>query len=133
MLGRYEIIRLLGSGGMGEVYLAQDTSLGRKAAIKVLSAELTSDKRHLDRFIREARSASALNHPSICTIYEINTENQPPYIAMEYIEGEALSTRISSAGKPELTEAVRIALQVADGLAEAHEAGIVHRDRKPAN
>ena len=128
--GRYDVVKLLGVGGMGEVYLAHDAALNRKSAIKVFSSERVDG--HLERFIREARSASALNHPNICTIYEINCEHEPPYIAMEFIEGETLADAIGS-GRLGLNEKIDIALQAAEGLAEAHEAGVVHRDIKPAN
>ena len=131
-IGRYDVVRLLGVGGMGEVYLARDESLDRLACIKVLSADGDTDRSQAERFIREAQSASALNHPHICTIYEINKDHDPPFIAMEYVEGRTLSERLD-ADKLEIPEAVDIALQVADGLAEAHEVGIVHRDIKPAN
>lgn len=132
LIGRYEVLELIGVGGMGEVYLALDATLERNVALKMFSAELASNDVHISRFVREARSASALNHPNICTIYEINAEHQPPYIAMEYIDGETLAAKIRS-GKLEPANAVDLVLQVADGVAEAHEAGIVHRDIKPAN
>src|SRR3954470_2578097 len=90
-LAQYRIISLLGSGGMGEVFLAEDRSLGRKAALKFLSAEFASHREHLDRFFREARAASAMNHPNICTIYEINETGDVPFIAMEFIEGETVA------------------------------------------
>jgi serine/threonine-protein kinase len=131
-LGRYEIERLLGMGGMGEVYLAADPELDRRAAIKILSSERASGPGYIERFIREARAASALNHPNICTIYEINKEHDPPFIAMEYVEGETLA-RVIASGRLTALAAVEIAVQTAEALAEAHDAGIVHRDIKPAN
>ena len=131
-IGRYEVVRLLGVGGMGEVYLARDESLDRLACVKVFSADTAASRMQLERFVREAQSASALNHPHICTVYEINKDHRPPYIAMEYIEGRTLADVIAS-GELEPRTAIDIALQIADGLAEAHDAGIVHRDIKPAN
>src|SRR5688572_15829282 len=131
-LGRYEVSRLLGAGGMGEVYLARDPHLERKVCIKVFSQDNAASRAYLERFVREAQSASALNHPHICTIYEINTDHQPPFIAMEYIEGQTLDEKIRGE-RLDVGSAVGLVLQIADGLAEAHEAGIIHRDIKPAN
>ena len=131
-LGHFEIVKPLGSGGMGQVYLARDGHLDRQVAIKVFSPELTRDGSHLGRFVREARAASALNHPSICTIHEINPEHDPPFIAMEYVDGETLAQKIAD-GKLETGQVIDITLQTAEALAEAHDAGIVHRDIKPAN
>ena len=131
-IARFEVSKLLGSGGMGQVYLARDDILKRAVAIKVFSREAAGRDAQLDRFLREAQSASALNHPHICTIYEINKDHDPPFIAMEYVEGRTLAEQLDT-GRLEVAEAVDIALQIADGLAEAHEAGIVHRDIKPAN
>lgn len=132
LIGRYEVMGLVGLGGMGEVYIARDGTLDRPACLKVFAANTITKHGHLERLIREARSASALNHPHICTIYEINTEHDPPFIAMEYVEGQTLAERIALE-KFDPQSAVDIALQIADGLAEAHDAGIVHRDIKPAN
>ncbi|HEX8890505.1 MAG TPA: protein kinase [Pyrinomonadaceae bacterium] len=132
-LGRYEIHSQLGAGGMGEVYLATDSKLHRRAALKILPAEFCQDHQRAARFLREAQAASALNHPNICTIYEINDDvNDTPFIAMEYVEGETLSEKIRE-GKFNLAETLSLALQIADALAEAHAHGIVHRDIKPAN
>lgn len=131
-IGRYEVVKLLGIGGMGEVYLARDESLDRPVSLKVFSADAMGRGDHLERFIREAQSASALNHPNICTIYEIDQKHDPPVIAMEYIEGETLADLIHS-GKLPLARVVDLAVQVADGLSEAHQASIIHRDIKPAN
>src|SRR5687767_2345503 len=117
---------------MGEVYLAEDDQLQRKAALKFLAAEFSSNSDHLERFLREARAASALNHPNICTIYEINSVGQSPFIAMEFIEGETVSAMIRRRRR-NVRQTVDIAIQVASALAEAHVAGIVHRDIKPAN
>lgn len=129
---QYTIISAIGSGGMGQVFLAQDTKLGRKAALKFLSPSLASDPEHLDRFLREARASSALNHPNICTIYEIDESADPPFIAMEYVEGETVAGMIRRRRR-NIRQTLEIAIQVAEALAEAHLHGIVHRDVKPAN
>jgi len=131
-LGRYEIRSLLGLGGMGEVYLAYDSSLRRQVAIKLLPAEFTQNKVRLGRFEREAYAASSLNHPNILTIYEIGQQEGHQYIATEYVEGESLRQRMSRA-RMELREVLDVAQQVAAALAAAHQAGIVHRDIKPEN
>src|SRR4029078_5570078 len=112
--------------------LARDDSLDRLVSLKVFSADAMGRGDHLERFIREAQSASALNHPNICTIYEIDQKHDPPFIAMEYIEGETLADLIHS-GKLPLARVVDLAVQVADGLSEAHQASIIHRDIKPEN
>lgn len=132
IFAQYKILSPLGSGGMGDVYLAEDTLLGRKAALKFLAARLSSHSDHLSRFLREARAASSLNHPNICTIYEINGVGASPFISMEYIEGETLAGIIRSR-RPGVRETLDIAAQVASALAEAHKKQIVHRDIKPAN
>jgi eukaryotic-like serine/threonine-protein kinase len=129
-LGPYEIVALLGAGGMGEVYRARDTRLERVVAIKVLPDGATVSPQTLERFQREARAASALNHPNICTIYDVGTD--PPFIAMELLEGETLQHRLTR-GAMDLAAFVDIALAVADALDAAHSQGIVHRDIKPAN
>jgi serine/threonine-protein kinase len=131
-LGRYQIRAQLGAGGMGEVYLAEDLKLLRQIALKVLSAEFCEDDQRSARFLREAQAASALNHPNICTIYEINDDHSPPFIVMEYVEGETLTEKIK-AGSLEVAEIVRLGLQLAGALADAHAHGIIHRDIKPAN
>ena len=131
-LGAYKIVSLLGRGGMGEVYLARDTRLGRKVALKLLPVYFTKDQDRLRRFQQEARAASALNHPGIITIYEIGQADTIHYIATELIQGETLRQRILR-GKISVMEALEIAVQVAGALAAAHEAGIVHRDIKPEN
>jgi Tol biopolymer transport system component/tRNA A-37 threonylcarbamoyl transferase component Bud32 len=124
---------LIGAGGMGEVYLAEDTRLGRKVAIKLLRASITTDTDRLHRFEREARAASALNHPNLCTIHEVGEmEDGRPYIVMEYIEGASLRERLGQ-GQLALTEILDIAGQVGSALAAAHQEGIVHRDIKPEN
>ena len=131
-LGPYEIVSFLGAGGMGEIYRARDTRLGREVAIKVLPADLSSDRERLRRFEREARSASALNHPNIVTIHDIGVSDSVSYIAMELVEGESLR-RLLERGSLRVKKLLSIAEQIADGLARAHEAGIVHRDLKPEN
>ncbi|MHB8214519.1 MAG: protein kinase domain-containing protein [Candidatus Sulfotelmatobacter sp.] len=131
-LGRYEIIELLGAGGMGEVYRARDARLGRAVAIKVLPAAFSADSDRLQRFAQEARSASALNHPNIITIYELGQDGSTHYIAMELVEGKTLRELIVSGLLP-IRRTIEIAAQVAEGLAKAHEAGIAHRDLKPEN
>ena len=131
--GAYEILSPLGAGGMGEVYRARDSRLGREVALKVLSDELACNPQHLQRFEQEARSASALNHPNIVTIYELGVVEGTCYIAMELVEGSTLRRPARHAARSRWTKGVEIAAQVADGLAMAHEAGIVHRDLKPEN
>src|SRR5712692_7862172 len=130
-LGRYEIRSKIGEGGMGEVYLALDTELGRIVAIKILPEALASNQRRLERFIQEARAASALNHPHILTIYEIGTTGATHFIATEFIDGETLRQHISKGMK--LAEILDIAIQAGSALAAAHEASIIHRDIKPEN
>jgi serine/threonine protein kinase/tetratricopeptide (TPR) repeat protein len=131
-LGPYEIISPLGKGGMGEVYLARDARLGRDVAIKVLPADGTTDEGRRKRFIHEARAASALNHPNIVTIYEIESANGIDFIVMEYLPGETLNRLIPPRGMS-LKEVLKIAIPIANALARAHRQGIVHRDVKPAN
>jgi len=131
-LGPYEVLAPLGAGGMGEVYRARDIRLGREVALKVLPAEVSSDPERLRRFEREARSASALNHPSIVTVYEFGRADSLSYISMELVEGQTLRELLSSGPSP-VKKALSMACQVADGLARAHAAGIVHRDLKPEN
>jgi serine/threonine-protein kinase len=133
-LGQYQILAPLGAGGMGEVYVARDPSLGRKVAIKLLPVRLSGDKETLARFTREARSASALNHPNIVTIHEVGMDHGSgsPYIVMEYIDGRDLRSLLSNGPLPN-RKTLDIAAQIADGLAAAHEQGIVHRDLKPEN
>ncbi|MGH9368160.1 MAG: protein kinase domain-containing protein, partial [Thermoanaerobaculia bacterium] len=131
-LGTYEILAPLGAGGMGEVYRARDAKLGREIAIKVLPGELAADPGRRQRFEQEARSASALNHPNILTIYDISSADGTVYIAMELVEGHTLRELIAPGPLPS-KKLLDIAVQVADGLAKAHGAGIVHRDLKPEN
>src|SRR5258708_22297160 len=132
VIGHYLIESLIGVGGMGEVYLARDERLGRKAALKLLPDSLTIDERKLSRFKNEARSASALNHPNILTVYEIGAEGNRQFIATEFIEGITLRASLAS-GRMNPHAALEIAVQVASALAAAHEAGVVHCDIKPEN
>ncbi|MGD9588275.1 MAG: protein kinase [Pyrinomonadaceae bacterium] len=132
IIDKYKILSVLGAGGMGQVFLAEDTLLGRKAALKFLSAGSAGDPELRDRFIREARAASSLSHPNICTIYEIRDHPDEPYLAMEFAEGETLAALIRSRRRSSW-QAVDVAIQVAEALSEAHRIGIVHRDIKPAN
>ena len=130
---RYEILDSLGSGGMGVVWLAEDRTTGRKVALKLLAPELTLDPGAKARFLQEAQAASSLDHPNICTVYDVGeTEGSQVYLAMPCYEGETLKARIARGPLP-VAGAVEIALQVAQGLAEAHRQGIVHCDIKPAN
>jgi serine/threonine protein kinase len=131
-LGHYQILAPLGAGGMGEVYVAQDTHLRRKVALKLLRQRFTTDAEEIQRFKEEAHSAAALNHPNIITVLEIEQEEGLYFIATEYVDGQTLHQRISS-GPIDIQEALDIAIQVANALATAHEAGILHRDIKPAN
>ena len=131
-VGPYKIHSLLGVGGMGEVYLAQDPRLDRDIALKILPTELASDPARIQRFIREARAASGLKHPNVATIYEIGKSDEFHFIAMEYVEGRTLANKISGRPLP-IAEIVDIGTQVADALDEAHRKGITHRDIKPAN
>jgi eukaryotic-like serine/threonine-protein kinase len=131
-LGPYELLESLGAGGMGEVYRARDTRLQRDVAVKILPAGFSSDGARLDRFQREARSASALNHPNIVTIYEVGQSDSTPFIVMELVDGKNLRQMLNAGSLP-LRKLLGIASQVADGLAKAHAAGIVHRDLKPEN
>src|SRR5882724_6327485 len=132
-IAHYEIVALLGSGGMGEVYLAHDTRLGRQIALKLLPDNFTTDKDRLRRFEQEAHAASTLSHPNVCVIHEVGeSENGRHYIAMELVDGVTLRQHLAGAAL-RLTEALDVAIQVASALAAAHAAGVVHRDIKPEN
>jgi serine/threonine protein kinase/Tfp pilus assembly protein PilF len=132
-ISHYRVDRLLGAGGMGEVYLAEDASLHRKVALKLLPQRFSADEERVRRFQREARAASALNHPNIITIYEIGQAENRHYIATEFIEGETLRSRIGTNRRMSVAEVLDVAMGVANALAAAHEAGIIHRDIKPEN
>src|SRR6476660_6520370 len=131
-IGHYKISKRIGTGGMGDVYLATDITAGRRAALKLLPTRFTSDAERLKRFQQEARALVGLNHPNILTVYEIGDDHSTHYIASELIEGETLRQRLMR-GRIQVGEAVDVAIQVASALAAAHEAGIVHRDIKPDN
>src|SRR5437016_7985475 len=131
-IGHYKISKRIGTGGMGDVYLATDMTAGRKAALKLLPMRFTADAERLKRFQQEARAVVGLNHPNILTVYEIGEDHSTHYIASEMIEGETLRQRLMR-GRIEIGEAVDVAIQVASALAAAHEAGIVHRDINPGN
>src|SRR5437016_13920931 len=132
-LGRYEIRSKIGEGGMGEVYLAEDTQLRRRVALKILPADIASNKDRMRRFVQEAQAAAALNHPNIAHIYEISEVDGLNFIAMEFIEGRTLRDYLHDNKTEDLPRVLRHLQHVAAGLAKAHAAGIVHRDLKPDN
>jgi len=125
-LGPYEIRSPLGAGGMGEVYRAVDTRLDRIVAIKVLGASVASDAGLRERFEREARTVSALNHPNICALYDLGRDRDIDYLVLEYLEGDTLAARLEKGPLP-VEQAIRVAIQIAAALARAHGAGVVHR------
>jgi eukaryotic-like serine/threonine-protein kinase len=131
-LGNYQILQRIGAGGMGEVYLAEDTRLHRKVALKLLPAAFTQDADRVRRFAQEARAASALNHPNILTVYDLGESQGRQFIATEYVEGQTLRQLLQTGPLPP-AQVVEIALQLADALTAAHAAGIIHRDLKPEN
>src|SRR6202790_4885097 len=132
-LGSYEVVAPIGAGGMGEVYQAHDTRLGRDVAIKVLPEALSHDPERLSRFQREAKMLAALNHPNIATIYGLEQSGSTSYLVMELVSGETLQERVKRDGAVPIEEALAIAKQIAEALEAAHEKGIIHRDLKPAN
>src|SRR5687767_1762480 len=131
-VGSFRVVSTLGEGGMGKVYLAQDTRLGRRVALKLLPASFTRDRERVRRFEQEARAASALNHPNILTVYDIGDEDGARYIATEYVEGRTLREHMLGGALP-LAEVLEIGVQVAAALSAAHAARVVHRDVKPEN
>src|SRR5213594_2896752 len=131
-LGTYEIVASLGAGGMGEVYRAKDTRLGREIALKVLPAEFARDADRLARFEREARTVAGLNHPNIVTLFSIEDEDGTRFLTMELVEGQSLDQHVTPGGMP-LARVMELGIALADALAAAHEKGVVHRDLKPAN
>ena len=131
-LGPYEIVAALGTGGMGEVYEATDTRLDRTVALKILPDTLAADPQFRERFDREARTISQLDHPHICALYDVGEQDGTSYLVMQYLEGETLESRLKKGPLP-IADALRLAIQIADALSSAHRHGIVHRDLKPGN
>ena len=131
-LGPYEIVALVGAGGMGEVYRAQDTRLDRAVAIKILPAHLAENRELRQRLEREAKTVSSLNHPHICILHDIGHQDGIDYLVMEYLEGDTLAARLANGPLPP-EQVLPLAIQIADALEAAHRIGVVHRDLKPAN
>ena len=131
-LGPYEIVAAIGAGGMGEVYKARDTRLDRTVAIKVLPEHVAADPDLKQRFEREAKTISSLNHPHICTLYDIGSQDGIDFLVMEYLEGDTLAQRLEQGALP-LDQALQVAIEIADALDKAHRQGITHRDLKPGN
>src|SRR5713226_4074941 len=131
-LGPYEIAGPLGAGGMGEVYRARDTRLERTVAIKILPAQFSSDPVRKQRFEREAKTISGLNHPNICTLHDVGSQDGVDYLVMECVEGETLAKRLEKGPLP-LEQVLKYGAQIADALDKAHRSGVVHRDLKPGN
>src|SRR5262252_546321 len=131
-LGPYEILAPLGAGGMGEVYRARDTRLDRNVAIKILPKEMSADPVRKQRFEREAKTISSLNHPNICTLHDIGSQDGVDYLVMECVEGETLAKRLEKGPLP-FEQVLKFGAQTADGLDKAHRSGVVHRDLKPGN
>src|SRR5262252_5793359 len=131
-LGAYEIVSPLGAGGMGEVYRARDTRLGRDVAVKILPTEMSADATRKQRFEREAKTISGLNHPNICTLHDVGSQDGVDYLVMECVEGETLAKRLEKGPLP-FEQVLKFGAQTADGLDKAHRSGVVHRDLKPGN
>ena len=131
-LGPYEIVSAIEAGGMGEVYKARDTRLDRTVAIKVLPEHVASDPDLKQRFEREAKTISSLNHPHICTLHDIGSQDGIDFLVMEYLDGETLAQRLEKGARP-LDQALQVAIEIADALDEAHRQGITHRDLKQGN
>src|SRR5215468_2064857 len=132
LLGPYEITAPLGAGGMGEVYRARDTRLGRDVAVKILPKEMSADPVRKQRFEREAKTISSLNHPNVCVLHDIGSQNGVDYLVMECLEGETLSKRLEKGPLP-LEQVLKYGMQVADALDKAHRGGVIHRDLKLGN
>jgi serine/threonine protein kinase len=132
IISRYRIVRQLGAGGMGEVYLAHDDTLGRMVALKILHADVAADEQRMRRFTQEAKTTSALNHPNILTVHEIGLAGSTQFIATEFVEGMTLRERMRQS-RMNVDEILDVAIQVARGIEKAHEAGVIHRDIKPEN
>src|SRR5215472_2119751 len=131
-LGPYEVLSALGAGGMGEVYRAKDTRLGRDVAVKILPKEMSADAARKQRFEREAKTISGLNHPNICVLHDVGSQDGVDYLVMECVEGETLAKRLDRGPLP-LEQVLKYGAQVADALDKAHRSGVVHRDLKPGN